>query len=195
MPKSFFEKNKMLIIIGAVVLVILLMTVGMYNSFITLDQNVNGKWSLVENDYQRQSDLIPNFISTVSSQVGVETKFVKDVISLRTAYVSAQSQYQKDTAGQQMNSGINAIVNAVAENYPQLLASEGYTALRDELAGSQNRITVARKNYIEAIQAYNTAVKKFPGVVFAGMFGFTGKEYYEAPAGTDTPALGAGQLP
>ncbi|MBU3896381.1 MAG: LemA family protein [Nanoarchaeota archaeon] len=195
MPKSFFEKNKMLIIVGIVVLVILLMVVGMYNSFVTLDQNIKGKWSLVENDYQRQADLIPNLISTISSQVGVETKFVKDVIALRTVYASAQGQYQKDSAGQQMNGGITVLVNAVAENYPQLLASEGYTALRDELAGSQNRITVARKNYIDALQAYNTAIKRFPGVLFAGMFGFSELEYYEAPAGTETPQLGSGQLP
>ncbi|MBU3905019.1 MAG: LemA family protein [Nanoarchaeota archaeon] len=195
MSKSFFEKNKTLIIVSVVVLVILAMIVGMYNNFVTLDQNINGKWSLVENDYQRQADLIPNFVSTVSNQVGVETTFVKDVIGARTAYATAQSQYQKDLAGQQMNSGINAVVNAVAEDYPELLASEGYTALRDELAGSQNRITKSRKDYIDAIQAYNTATKKFPANVFANMFGFVEKEYYEATAELTTPVLGDGVLP
>lgn len=188
-----------LVILGFILLVgliVVLSFIGMYNNFVTLDQNVNGKWSEVENQYQRQADLIPNFVSSVSSQVGVETKFVKDVIDARTKWTSAQTQLQKDTAGQQMNAGITAFVNAVSENYPTLLASEGYTALRDELAGTQNRITVARGNYIQAIQAYNTATKRFPANIVAGMYGFSGKEYYEAKEGSmETPKLGNGTLP
>ena len=180
----------------AVVVILVLWVVGSYNGFATSEQNINGKWSEVESMYQRQADLIPNFVSSVSSQVSVETKFVKDVIAARTAYASASTQLQKDAAGQQMNTGITAFVNAVAESYPQLLASEGYTALRDELAGSQNRITNARGEYIKAIQSYNTRVVRFPGNVIAGMFGFEKKEYYQAEQGAmETPALGTGQLP
>jgi LemA protein len=96
-----------------------------------------------------------------------------------------------------MNTGITAFVNAVAENYPQLLASEGYTALRDELAGSQNRITNARGEYINAIQSYNTKVLRFPGNIIAGMFGFEKKDYYKAEEGSMvTPSVGGNtQLP
>lgn len=183
------------IIVGVVLLVLILYVVTGYNRFVGLDQNVNGAWSEVENQYQRQADLIPNFVSTVSSQVKVETTFVKDVVAARTAFVNAQSQLQKDTAGQQMGNGITALVNAVAESYPTLQASEGYTALRDELAGTQNRITTARGRYITSIQAYNTATKRFPSNILAGMFGFSQKEYYTAPAGTTTPSLGSGVLP
>ena len=171
---------------------------GSYNRFVGLDQDVNGKWSEVENQYQRQADLIPNIISSVSSQVGVETKFVKDVIAARTAWANAASgsQLQKDTAGQQMSGGINAFVNAVAEGYPTLQASEGYTALRDEMAGTQNRITTARGRYIESIQMYNTATKRFPANIIAGMFGFGEEDYYKAEAGAlNTPKLGNGTLP
>ena len=188
--------TKVWIGIGIVALILVMYVVGGYNRFVTLDQNVNGKWSEVESQYQRQSDLIPNIVSSVSSQVGVETKFVKDVIEARTKWTSAQTQLEKDTAGQQMNNGISAFVNAVSENYPTLQASEGYTALRDELSGTQNRITTARGRYIESIQAYNTATKRFPSNIIAGTFGFSEKNYYKAEAGSmNTPKLGTGTLP
>lgn len=187
--------TKVWIGIGIVVLLVLFWVVGAYNNFIGLNQNVNSKWSEVENQYQRQVDLIPNLVSTVSSQVSVETNFVKDVIAARTAYTSATSQLAKDTAGQQMNSGVQTFINAVAEQYPQLLASTGYTQLRDELSGTQNRITTARGRYIEAIQIYNTATMRFPSNIIAGMFGFKQTDYYTAEAGTNTPSLGTGQLP
>jgi len=197
---SLGMKTSTKIWIGVAVVVVLLVfwVVGAYNNFVVLNQNINGKWSEVENQYQRQADLIPNFVSSISSQVNVETKFVKDVVAARTAWAdtAGASQLARDTAGQQMSSGINAFVNAVAENYPVLQASEGYTALRDELAGTQNRITVARGAYISAIQAYNTGVMRFPSNVIAGMFGFSQKEYYQAnPSSMNTPTLGNGTLP
>ncbi|MEI6849826.1 MAG: LemA family protein [archaeon] len=183
------------IIVGAVVLILLLWFVGAYNNFVSLSQNVDSKWSQVENDYQVQADKIPNFASTITSQVGVETKFVKDVIAARTAFKDAQGQAQIDAAGQQMNNGITTLVNAVAENYPVLQASTGYTQLRDELSASQNKIGNSRRLYIEAIQDYNTATKRFPSNIIAGIFGFSGKDYYKAAAGTNTPVLGNGTLP
>jgi LemA protein len=183
--------------IGVAVVVVLLVfwVIGAYNNFVVLNQNVDGKWSEVESQYQRQADLIPNLISVVSSSVKVETQFVKDVIAARTAYVSASSQLAKDAAGQQMNAGITALVNAVAESYPTLQASKQYTGLMDEMAGTQNRITVARGNYIQAIQIYNTATMRFPSNIIAGMFGFSGKDYYKSAAGTTTPSVGNGVLP
>jgi len=183
------------IVIGAVALILIYLMFS-YNNFVTLNQNINGKWSEVENQYQRQADLIPNFVSSVSSQVSVETKFVKDIVAARTAYASATTALAKDAAGQQMNSGISAFVSAVAENYPVLQASEGYTGLRDELAGTQNRITVARGEYIKSIKSYNVAIMRFPARLVAGMFGFGAKEYYTAEEGSlGTPELGAGVLP
>ncbi len=184
------------IVLGAIVFFLVIYLISAYNGFVSLDQNINGKWSEVENQYQRQVDLIPNLISIVGSSVGVETKFVKDVVAARTGWSSAQSQLQKDTAGQQMNNGITALVNAVAENYPTLQANKQYIALTDEVSGTQNRITVARGRYITSIQDYNTATKRFPGNILAGMFGFSGKEYYKAEEGSlNTPKLGNGVLP
>lgn len=187
--------TKVWIGVAIVVVILLFWLVGSYNNFITLDQTVNSKWSEVENNYQTQADKINLLIPVVSSSVSVETKFVKDVVAARTAYLSAGTQLAKDTAGQQMNSGISAMVNAVAENYPQLQASKQYTALMDELTGAQNRITVARGVYIQSIQAFNTGVMRFPGNIIAGMFGFSAKDYYQSKSGTETPSIGNPTLP
>jgi len=191
--------QKKWIMIGAVALVILIVAglfIGTYNNFVTLNQAVKSDWSEVENQYQRQADLIPNLVSVVSSAVSVETKFVKDVVDARTNWNSATSELAKDTAGVQMNSGISALISAVAENYPVLQANNNYVALQDELTGTQNRIATSRGRYIEAIQAFNTAVQRFPGVMFAGLYGFSVMEYYQAnPASIGTPQLGTGTLP
>lgn len=187
--------KKWWIIIGLVVLIIIYFIFA-YNRFVTLDQNINGKWSEVENQYQRQADLIPNLVSVVASSLSAETTYVKDIVAARTSWLSAASQYDKDKAGFQMNNGITALVSAVAESYPILQANKQYVALTDELSGTQNRIAVARGNYIQAIQSYNTAILKFPARLIAGMFGFAQKDYYKAEAGAlTTPELGAGVLP
>lgn len=194
--KGMKMSTKVWIGIAIVVILLIFWIIGGYNNFVTLSQNVDGKWSEVENQYQRQADLIPNIVSVVGSSVKVETQFVKDVTAARTAYAAASSQLAKDTAGQQMNNGITALVNAVAENYPTLQANKQYIALTDELAGTQNRIAVARGEYIKTIQAYNTASKRFPSNIIASVFGFKGKEYYQAEEGSmNTPDLGTGVLP
>ena len=193
---NFFRKNKTLIITIAVLLILIFYFVGRYNAFVVLDQDINGKWSEVENQYQRQADLIPNLVSVVSSSVSVETNFVKDVVDARTKWLDASSQLQKDTAGVQMNNGISALVSAVAESYPVLQANKQYIALTDELAGTQNRITTARGRYITSIQSYNIAIKRFPANLLASLYGFGEKDYYQAEnSSLETPELGTGQLP
>lgn len=187
--------TKIWIAVGVVVFLILFSLVGYYNGFIGLDQNVKSSWSEVENQYQRQADLIPNLVSITSSAVKTETNFVKDVIAARTAWQSAATNLAKDTAGQQMTTGLTAFVNAVSENYPTLQANKQYVALTDEVSGTQNRITTARGRYIENVKSINTAVSRFPGNIVAGIFGFSKVEYYTAAAGTTTPSLGTGTLP
>jgi len=185
-------------IVAVIIIVLAGFLISAYNGFVTLDQDVNAKWSEVENQYQRQADLIPNLVSIVSSAVTVETKFVTAVTTARSQWQTAQSQLDKDTSGIQMNNGISALINAVAtsENYPVLQANKQYVALTDELIGTQNRITVARGRYIESIQSFNTAVKRFPGNVISGMFGFSGKDYYQAAVSSlNTTQIGNGTLP
>ena len=194
--KNFFAKNKFLIIFLAIIIILGLWTITAYNKFVSLDQDINSKWSEVENQYQRQADLIPNIVSTVSSAIKVETTFVKDVVAARTKWQSSKTIAEKDQAGVNMANGLGLFVNAVAENYPQLQANKQYIALTDELSGTQNRVTVARGRYIESIQKYNTAVKKFPGRIFASIFGFSEKDYYKAELNAmKNPVLGTGILP
>jgi len=187
--------TKVWIGVGVVVLILAIMLISGYNNFATLNQTVQSSWSEVENQYQRQADLIPNLVSVVASSVKAETTFVKDVTAARTAWQSAATTLAKDTAGQQMNTGLTAFVNAVSENYPNFKANAQYVALTDELSGTQNRITVARGRYIENVKSMNTAVSRFPGNLIAGMFGFKKVEYYAATSGTTTPSLGTGTLP
>lgn len=191
-------KTGMWVLIGVVAVVVLLgiYTVSAYNNFVTLDQEINAQWSEVENQYQRQADLIPNLVSVTSSAVRAETNFVQNVINARTAWQNAQGQEAKDSAGVQMTDSVATFVNAVAESYPVLQANAQYVTLTDELAGTQNRITVARGRYIQSIQSYNVATKRFPSSIIANTFGFGEKEYYEAaPGSLTTPSLGTGELP
>ena len=199
---NFFSKNKAWIITLGIILILVLYFVGRYNAFVSLDQDVNGKWSEVENQYQRQFDLIPNLVSVVQSSIKIETNFIKDVTEARSRWQTSRSlsgpSLEKDTAGAQMTNAITAFVNAVAiaENYPLLQANKQYVALTDELSGTQNRITVSRGRYIESIQKYNTAIKEFPGNLLANLYGFTVKDYYKAElSALKTPSLGTGQLP
>ena len=196
--QNFFQKNKIWLIVFGILLIFLILFISKYNTFVTLDQDVNGKWSEAENQYQRQADLIPNLISVVSSSVKIETNLIKEVTESRTKWQNSKTLFEKDFAGAEMNNGITALINAVAtsENYPVLQANKQYIALTDELSGTQNRITVARGRYIESIQKYNTAIKRFPGNLFADLYGFSEKEYYKAELDSlKTPEIGSGQLP
>ena len=185
-------QTKIWIGVAIVAVLIVMWIIGGYNTFVKLDQNINSKWSEVESQYQRQADLIPNLVSVVASAVGAETKFVKDVTAARTAWENSKT----DTTGAQLTATTLTMINAVAENYPTLQANKQYVALTDELSGTQNRITVARGNYITAIQSYNTATKVFPSNILANIFGFSGKEYYQAKEGSmNTPSLGNATLP
>ena len=196
--ENFFSKYKTLLIILGIILILALYFISRYNAFVTLDQDVNGKWSEVENQYQRQFDLIANLVSVVQSSVKVETNLIKDVTEARSKWQNSKTIFEKDVAGAQMNNGITALINAVAtaENYPVLQANKQYVALTDELSGTQNRIAVSRTRYIESIQKYNTAVKRFPANLLAKMYGFSVKDYYKAElSALKTPSLGTGQLP
>lgn len=190
------KSNIIWIVVGVILLIVIMSFVGSYNRFVTLEQNVDKSWSEVENQYQRQADLIPNLVSIVSSSVSSETKFMKDIVSARNNWQNAQGEMERDKAGSEMQSQINTFVNAVAESYPVFLSSVQYIALTDEVSGAQNRITVARGRYIENINDYNIGIRKFPGNIVAGMMGLSKKNYYRASEGSlNTPVLGEGVLP
>ena len=185
--KSFLEKYKTLIIVGVVVLLLAMYVIGMYNSFVTLDQGVQSKWSVVNNEYQRQADLIPNLAATLKNYEQFEAGTLTEITQMRSQWQSATTEAQKDQAGVEMSGSLGKLI-ATFEAYPDLKTITAVTGLMDELAGSQNRISVARQRYIEEITAFNIAVKRFPASIFAGMFGYSAKEYYSAEAGSmETP--------
>ena len=176
----------------AIVVLIALMLVGMYNSFVNMRTNVDGKWANVEAQYQRRADLIPNLVTVTSEYANYEKSTLTEITELRSQWASARSSGDREAqmaAANEMDSLISRLL-LVAENYPQLRASETFRALQDELAGTENRVAVARMDYNNAVRDYNRAIKSFPGVMFAGMFGFSEEAYFEAAEGTEqAPAV------
>jgi LemA protein len=175
--------NKPWVWVLGVLVVLILLTVGMYNSFVGLDQNVIQSWAQVENQLQRRNDLIPNLVEVVKGYAKHEKSIFISVAEARTRLAGAikmGSQADKIVAANDMNSALSRLL-AIAENYPNLKASENFVRLQDELAGTENRIAVERMRYNESVQRYNTAAKKIPGVLFVHKFGFDkAKPYFEA---------------
>ena len=185
--------GKIGLIVLAVFVVIVLIVVSsiknMYNGFVQLDENVNQKWSQVQNVYQRRYDLIPNLVETVKGYARHERETLQavtearakvgGVINLKAEDLTPENlaRFQEAQAGL---SGALQRLMVVIERYPNLKANENFIRLQDELAGTENRITVERMRFTEAVQAYNGTIRRFPQVIFAGMFGFEKKAYFEA---------------
>jgi len=162
------------IILGVIAVVLLMLVsslVGMYNGLVSLDQGVQQSWAQVETQLQRRYDLIPNLVSTVKGYAKHEKDVFVQVTEARAKVGSARTVNDKVVASNAMESAIARLL-LVAENYPQLKASTNFLALQDELAGTENRISVARMRYNEVVQTYNTTAKSLPTVLFVGMFGF-----------------------
>lgn len=178
-------KKKTIIILIAVIAVIGLivgMFAGSYNKFVTKQEEVETAQSTVSVYLQRRADLIPNFVETVKGYSDYEQSTLTAVTEARSAVAKATTVDEQDSAQQQLDSAISVWVNAVTEAYPELKADTQYIALQDELAGSENRIATARKDYNEVAKEYNTSIRKFPSNIIAGMFGFEKAEYFESDA-------------
>lgn len=185
MAKKFPMKWVAIGIVLIVVLGIVGWLVGTYNGFIAKEQDYMSKWSEVENQYQRQADLIPNLVTTLKNYQQFEQETFTAITELRSQWSSANTIAEKDTVGQEMNSALGRLIVTV-ENYPELKTIEAVNNLMDELAGTQNRISVARMRFIESVQKYNTAIKIFPASVLANAFGFEQVDYFEAKEGVDS---------
>lgn len=182
------KTNNKLLFIGIGILILLLLIVGWYvgtyNALISADQNVKNSWSNVEVQYQRRIDLIPNLISTVKGYMTYEQNLLINVTALRTQWMSAKTQDEKVSTANQIESALKTIF-AVSENYPNLKADIQFTALMDELAGTENRISVERMKYNSAVKDYNNLVKFIPSNIVAGMMGYTEKSMFEAVSGAE----------
>lgn len=187
-------KNKSLIIGGVIVAVVAIWFISSYNGFVSKEEAVNRSWSQVENVYQRRMDLIPNLVATVKGYAQQEEKIFTQVAELRSRVGSMQlpanavdnpEQLAKYQEAQSQLSGALSRLLVVSENYPELKSNQNFLALQSQLEGTENRISVERKRFIDAVQEYNSAVRRFPGKLVATMGGFSQMEYYEADAGAD----------
>lgn len=177
-------KNKGLIItlsvIGVIVIIFAILAISSYNGLVDQEEAVNAKQSTILVQLQRRADLIPNFVETVKGYSDYEQSTYTAVTEARSAVMKANGAEDQAAASAQLDSAIDVWVNAITEAYPELKASEQYRALQDELAGTENRIARARKDYNDAASEYNKSVRRFPKSIFAGMFGFEQVEYFEA---------------
>lgn len=182
------------IVIVAVVLLLIFWGVGQYNSMVTLDERVNTSWSQVENQYQRRADLIPNLVETVKGYASHERETLEGVINARAKATQPLVQSGDGMTQEQLNqfqqaqgelsSALNRLM-VVVERYPELKADENFRQLQAQLEGTENRITTARMDFNNEAQQYNTKVRRFPTNIFAGMFGFHQRPYFQAEAGAE----------
>lgn len=178
------KKSKLAIIIAvsAVIVIILGSIISGYNSLIEKHEAIENAQAQVATQLQRRADLIPNFVATVQGYTDYEQSTYQAVTEARAAVTRAGSVEAQQKASEQLDSAIDVWVNAVTEAYPDLKANTQYTALTDELAGTENRIATARRDYNEVAKKYNTSIRKFPSSILASMFGFEKADYFENDA-------------
>lgn len=179
MKKSYI----VLICIVLVVLAVVGLFGGSYNKMVKKSESVESSASNLDAMLQRRADLVPNLVNTVKGFTNHETEIINSITEARAKLVGAKTLEEKSEANGELTTALNAL-NVVVENYPELKSSENYIQLSDELAGTENRIAVARKDYNEEVKEYNSTIKTFPSNIIAGMFGFEEKEYFEASEGS-----------
>ena len=153
-----------------------------YNRIVTEEQAVEAAWSQVENQLQRRADLIPNLVETVKGYARHEKGVFDDIANARAAMMGASSRAEKIQAANQFEGAISKLIS-ISEAYPQLKADTTYQRLMDELAGTENRLAVERKRYNDAVQQYNSDIRRIPGAWWAKIGGFAPKEYFKAESG------------
>ena len=182
-------KNRVGIFIGIGIVLLILIAVGSlwgtYNSLVTKSQQIDGQWAQVETQYQRRFDLIPNLVNSVKGIMTQEQTVFNAIAEARSKYAGAATPNEKAAAGGEVETALARLL-VVMENYPQLRSIEAVTQLMDELAGTENRISVERRRYNDYVRDYNTAIKKFPTNLLAGMFNFNERNYFESVSGADT---------
>src|SRR5436190_11173801 len=195
--------NKTLIVLGIVLAIVILLVlivggsaISTYNSLVTKQQNVQAKWSQVENQMQRRADLIPNIVATVKGIAGLEERVFTKIAEARSQLLSTiqnpnSTTEEKVAADNNLTQslrdggllGTGGRFLSITENYPQLKSNESFLKLQDELAGTESRLATARRDYTLAAQDYNTTRSRFTMVLFAGVMGFKEQPYFQADPG------------
>lgn len=187
-------KKKSTIIVIAIVAVVAIWAVSAYNGLVNLDEGVANKWGDVETQYQRRADLIPNLVNIVKGYATHEQETLESVVAARSQATQIKvdpenltpeklAEFQK--AQGEVTSALGKLL-AITENYPDLKANQNFLELQAQLEGTENRINVARVNFNDATKKYNTAIRRFPKNILAGMFGFEKRSYFEAQDGAET---------
>ena len=189
MKKSYI----VLIVIGLFLVITFSWVKGTYNGMVTNEEGVSTAWAQVENVYQRRADLIPNLVNTVKGyaehekgtlQAVIEARSKATGININADNMNAASMKQFMAAQDGLSSALSKLM-VVVERYPDLKANQNFLALQSQLEGTENRIATERRRFNEAAKTYNVSIKKFPGNIFANMFGFEKKDYFKATEGAD----------
>lgn len=185
--------KKSTIIVIAVVAVIALWGISAYNGLVKMDESVSTAWSNVENQYQRRSDLIPNLVNTVKGYAAHEKETFQAVtearskatqMSIHADELTSEKMLEYQKAQGEVGAALSRLL-AITEAYPDLKANENFKELQAQLEGTENRISVERKNFNEVARSYNTSIRTFPKTIIAGMCGFEKRPYFEAEAGAN----------
>ena len=185
--------KKSTIILVAVIAALAMWVISAYNGMVKMDESVSTAWSNVENQYQRRTDLIPNLVNTVKGYAAHEKETFEAVVSARSKATQMTvdpenltpeklQEYQK--AQGEIGAALGRLL-AINENYPELKANENFKELQAQLEGTENRISVERRNFNEVARTYNTSIRTFPKNILAGMFGFDKRPYFEAEEGAN----------
>lgn len=179
------KKSTIAIIVVIVILIAIIAGfVSSYNRVVSLSEEVDNKFATIDTMLQRRADLIPNLVNTVKGYTNQEQAVIDSVTDARAKLAGANSVEEKANADQELTSALNNLL-VVVENYPDLKSSQNFINLSDELAGTENRIATARKDYNDAVKEYNTKIKRFPTNIVSGMFGYGEKEYFQASEGSE----------
>lgn len=172
-------------LIVLIVVVVLALYLGIaYNGFVSSNEKIDGQWAQVETQYQRRFDLIPNLVESVKGIMAQEQTIFTALAEARTRYSGATTVDAQAAAAGEVESALSRLL-VIMENYPQLRSSETVQTLMAQLEGTENRVSVERMRFNELVQTYNVKVKRFPGRLVAGLFGFDERSYFEAAEGTE----------
>lgn len=182
-----------IIVVVAIVGAIFLIGIGKYNSFVSLEESVNGQWANVESQYQRRADLIPNLVATVKGYAAHESETLEGVVAARAKATQVTIDPENMTPAKmkefqaaqgELSSALGKLL-MITENYPDLKANQNFLELQAQLEGTENRISTERNRFNEMAKEFNTTIRKFPSSIVASMTGFEKKEYFEAEKGSE----------
>ena len=166
-------------IILAIVIILVIAVIGMYNSLVQSKVRVDNAWSQIDVQLQRRFDLIPNFVETVKGYMNHEKETFEQIAALRTSWANTQSVSEKANLDNQLSTALKTIM-AVSENYPELKANQNFAELSEELRNTENKISFSRQFYNDTVTMYNTKLQVFPSNIIAGMFNFKARDLFRA---------------